>query len=85
MMPPPINSTSVSCSWRVLVRGVFEPTAGELGTAIFFFIEFEPYFTRFFLFSAGDTIIRNQSNTEDKKFKYCLKFKLSFEICYKNV
>jgi hypothetical protein len=48
MMPPPINSTSVSCSWRVLVRGVFEPTAGELGTAIFFFIEFEPYFTRFF-------------------------------------
>jgi hypothetical protein len=68
----------------VLVRGVFEPTAGELGTAIFFFIGFEPYFTRF-LFSAGETILGFKGNTEEKKFKYCLNFKLSFEICYKNV
>ncbi|ALQ45696.1 hypothetical protein ATN83_1573 [Raoultella ornithinolytica] len=38
-----------------------------------------------FGFSAGETIIENQGNTEDQKIKYCLKFKLSFEICYKNV
>ncbi|EOJ6088972.1 hypothetical protein ACM4AE_005519, partial [Klebsiella michiganensis] len=38
-----------------------------------------------FLFSAGETILGFKGNTEEKKFKYCLNFKLSFEICYKNV
>ena len=30
-------------------------------------------------------ILGFKGNTEEKKFKYCLNFKLSFEICYKNV
>ncbi|PVF73829.1 hypothetical protein CSC18_1933 [Klebsiella aerogenes] len=62
-----------------------EPTACELGTAIFFFIGFEPYFYSLFLFSAGETILGIKGTTCTQKFKYCLNFKLSFEICYKNV
>ncbi|MDQ8576383.1 hypothetical protein, partial [Klebsiella aerogenes] len=36
------------CIWGVLAPFVLEPTACELGTAIFFFIGFEPYFYSLF-------------------------------------
>jgi hypothetical protein len=65
MMPPPINNTSVSCSWRVLVRVLLGPTACELVRPSFSSSDLSLTLLAF-LFSAGETILGFKGNTEEK-------------------